>query len=134
MLLPAVATLSNLLTFTNPTNSFRLPFLSLDSSFVESPNVWGLEKSKEPNTKGNSEYWVILKIFPLLHLYIQLHSSIAQTGRSDFTKAIYLLLLHIKFTAYCYKMSRKSKICLDHIPLETWHISITCSILLPKQP
>jgi len=32
--------------------------------------------------QGNSEYWVILKILPLLQLFKQLHSSIAHTDKS----------------------------------------------------
>ena len=34
-------------------------------------------------SRGNSEYWVILKISPLLQLYKQLPSNIAHTGRSS---------------------------------------------------
>ena len=29
--------------------SFRLPFVSFDSFFVQSPQVWSLKESKEPN-------------------------------------------------------------------------------------
>ena len=34
-------------------------------------------------SRGNSEYWVILKFSPLLRRCKQLHSSIAHTGRSS---------------------------------------------------
>ena len=64
--LPAVATLgssSNKLTSTKPTTSCSLPFLSFDSSFLQSHQVWGLRESKN---------WMLLPFTPLcIHLYTQ---------------------------------------------------------------